>query len=620
MVTTSLLPHRLGLLPTALLLAACSPVALVAQPPVQEPVATHVYYVGPQRPEADDANPGTSPLRPWRTVAKANQTLAAGDTVVLAADTYDEISPRNSGAPDSPITYVARAGTMPVVRHVLLLKRDHIRIVGFEITQDTKAHRHGIEIYGSHHCEILNNHIHHTAGQGIRNNAYYGPSDYTVIRGNTIAWTGSPQGLTGEAKGDASIALLGSHCLIEYNDISHTLDFMNTNGGYNIIRNNYLHDFRNADFPDGPGDGAHVDIWQPYGTLGQPSDHNVFECNWAADNREANSHFNQIRDETRPRSGEKEFVIRGNVALRMGSYACQFGAIDRVHFYNNTLVDLCCSQPEARRGWETIGFNREGDDPSTGSHVFNVIFFAVCRPNGGRIIGVGEGCDAQISHNACERSGMHPSCVVTAGIGFADYAKDDVHLAPGSRAIDAGRPMTVVTSPAGRGASFTVEDAGCFVDGFSITAGDSIRVGRSAPATITQVDHAANRITVGSPVVWQPGDPVVLAHQDVTPDIGAFEYSADHSFDVALSPPVVAAPGRLRLTATVRRHENARFVIFYVDNLPVGTAEAEPYAVAWTVPEPGREHRLTVTAYGRFASPQPTKSAVIERWSAGGDR
>jgi len=89
-----------------------------------------------------------------------------------------------------------------------------------------------------------------------------------------------------------------------------------------------MHDFRNSDFPDGGGDAEHVDIWQPYGVPGGLSDHNVFECNWAADNVEHNSHFNQIRDETRPRSGEKQFVIRGNVALRMGSYACQFGAID----------------------------------------------------------------------------------------------------------------------------------------------------------------------------------------------------------------------------------------------------------------------------------------------------
>ena len=38
--------------------------------------------------------------------------------------------------------------------------------------------------------------------------------------------------------GDQLSAVL-SRNLIEYNDISHTLDFVDTNGGYNIIRNNY---------------------------------------------------------------------------------------------------------------------------------------------------------------------------------------------------------------------------------------------------------------------------------------------------------------------------------------------------------------------------------------------
>jgi hypothetical protein len=58
-----------------------------------------------------------------------------------------------------------------------------------------------------------------------------------------------------------------------------------------------------------------------------------------------------------------------------------------------------------------------------------------------------------MSNNACEKSGMHPSCTVTADIRFADYAKDDLHLDRSSRAIGAGRPMTVVTSPPRRTAA-----------------------------------------------------------------------------------------------------------------------------------------------------------------------
>jgi hypothetical protein len=609
--------NRLALFPITFVLAMSFPSGAMRGEMNAAQANARVYYVDQRHSAASDDNPGTAQSLPWHTVKKANETLKAGDTVVIAAGTYEEeINPRNSGAAGAPITYVARAGDRPVLRHVIVLKKDYIRTIGFEITQNSKAYRNAIEIYGSHHCEILSNYIHHTVGQGIRNNAYYGHSNYTVIRGNTISYTGSPQGLAGEAKGANGINLLGNNNLIEYNDISHTLDFVDTNGGYNIIRNNYLHDFRNSDFPDGSGDAAHVDIWQPYGVPGALSDHNVFEYNWASDNRERNSHFNQIRDETRPRSGEKQFVIRGNVALRMGSYACQFGAIDHVYFYNNTLVDLCCSQPDARKAWTTIGFNKEGDDPSIGNYVINNIFYAVCRPKGGRIIGVGEGCRAEMSHNACEKSGMHPSCTVTSDIRFVDLAQDVLHLDRSSRALKAGRPMTVVASPAGNGRSFTVKDAGFFIDGFFITTGDLIRVGKQTPVIISKVDYDTHTITVGSSISWKQGDSVVLGYQDANPDMGAYEYRTDYSYDVTLREPSVAGPGMIRLMAAVAHPENVRCVEFSVDNIPVGTAATEPFSLDWDAARPAGKYLLTATAYSRFASRQPTKSTSLH-WSIG---
>ena len=574
----------------------------LAEPPV-------LFYVDQGHPRSSDQNPGTSPDLPWRTIAKANTMLTSGQTVFVGAGTYEEeIAPKNSGMEGAPITYAARGGDRrPVARHILLLRKEYIRVIGFEITQNSKQYPHGVEVYNSHHCEFLNNHIHHTLGQAIRNNAYYGASDYNVIRGNVIEWAGCPQDLPGEAKGHNAINLLCNHTLIEYNDISHVLDFVDTNGGFNIIRNNYFHDFKNPDFPDGSGDRAHVDIWQPFGTPGEPSDHNVFEDNWASNNLELNSHFNQIRDATRPPSGEKEFVIRGNVALRMGSYACQFGAVDNVHFYNNTLVDLCVARSE-RKSWVAIGFNTEGDNPSLGSYVLNTIFYAVCRPEGGRIISVGEGCQAELSHNACEKSGGHPSCVVTSDIRFADYENDVLCLAENSRAIDAGRPLTVVASPAGNGTAFTVEEAGFFSDGHTLVLGDLIRVGADAVTRVVQVSHDTNTLTVSPPISWQRGDSVVLAYQDSRPDIGAFEFRRDYSYDVRLEALAATAPGTLRLTAAVTNTENVRFVTFYVDNLPVGTDVTAPFTCDWS-PNRGRtEYHVTATAYSRFASRQPTKS------------
>lgn len=60
------------------------------------------YYVSP---DGRDGDPGTISL-PWRTLAKANRTLQAGDTLLIRQGVYDEvIEPFHSGLPGQPIVY-----------------------------------------------------------------------------------------------------------------------------------------------------------------------------------------------------------------------------------------------------------------------------------------------------------------------------------------------------------------------------------------------------------------------------------------------------------------------------------------------------------------------------------
>ena len=70
------------------------------------------FYVAPG---GDDTNPGTV-ARPWRTLHKAAQTLAAGDTVYIRAGTYRErVVPARSGSDGNPITYAAYQGETPIL-------------------------------------------------------------------------------------------------------------------------------------------------------------------------------------------------------------------------------------------------------------------------------------------------------------------------------------------------------------------------------------------------------------------------------------------------------------------------------------------------------------------------
>lgn len=68
-----------------------------------------IYYVATT---GSDGNPGTSG-QPWRTIQKAANTLAAGQTVKILPGTYSEkFTPVNSGTANGYITYTADPGTV----------------------------------------------------------------------------------------------------------------------------------------------------------------------------------------------------------------------------------------------------------------------------------------------------------------------------------------------------------------------------------------------------------------------------------------------------------------------------------------------------------------------------
>src|SRR5690606_39787801 len=86
---------------------------------------------------------------------------------------------------------------------------------------------------------------------------------------------------------------------------------------------------------------------------------------------------------------------------------------------------------------------------------------------------------------------------------------EDFALAPGSRGIDEGVPLTY-TREAGSGTTIRVRDAGYFSDGFSIVPGDRIQIGNGPAVQIVRVDYAANTLTVSKPVQWPANAPVSL--------------------------------------------------------------------------------------------------------------
>lgn len=83
------------------------------------------YYVDQSRPNASDANPGTSE-RPFATINRAAQVLQPGERVVVAAGIYRErVRPAHGGSgPDRMISYEAVPGAVVTLKGSSIFKAD----------------------------------------------------------------------------------------------------------------------------------------------------------------------------------------------------------------------------------------------------------------------------------------------------------------------------------------------------------------------------------------------------------------------------------------------------------------------------------------------------------------
>ena len=164
-----------------------------------EPVSENVYYI---TPSGNDNSPGTE-SQPWKTIQKACNTLAPGDTVYVKEGQYNEkITVNVSGTASGGYIVIRNYENDKVVidgtgisgDNIFYIEdKDYLKIIGFEICNNTGVNDgSGIRIEGSgEHIELRDNKIYEIRGSDAMGITVYGTSasksiSYLIIDGNEI--------------------------------------------------------------------------------------------------------------------------------------------------------------------------------------------------------------------------------------------------------------------------------------------------------------------------------------------------------------------------------------------------------------------------------------------------
>ncbi len=236
------------LLLTALLVLAAAPA-----------LATN-YYV---TTGGSDTNAG-SLAAPWRTLAKANATLVAGDACWIANGTYaDPVQPANNGTSSARISYVGNlSNTAAVVVPSIYVNKTWVTVKGINATTDFQLYYTnetgkawhdsvaycrvpGLTIWGAQDCMVARNIISGKAAI-LDNFGYAGPPDPFIsapardtIRGNVLTTTITDKGFA--LRGDAQFCVIDSNTFNFTFDVNHGGDCQGRylyNAYHNTFRDN----------------------------------------------------------------------------------------------------------------------------------------------------------------------------------------------------------------------------------------------------------------------------------------------------------------------------------------------------------------------------------------------
>ncbi len=395
------------------------------------------YYVSTG---GSDSNPGTS-SSPWETIQKAANTVAAGDTVIVDAGTYNErINVSRSGTSDSSRITFSASGT--VNTYGFYVTGNYVTINGFtataQVCSTSPQLSYGIYVTGDH-CVIENNYAYYSPKGGIR----LGPASANCnVRNNSV-----------HRNGMVGIAILGTNHLIENNNIwgsiaYHTptgctgdADGIRFWGSGHTIRGNYIHDISLTD-PENKGYSPHIDCFQTWAEAGLDTATNiVFEGN-ICENKNLMMYSGMI-------SGSSYLTFKNNIFIGYAGLNVNTGdgSNDHLVFVNNTCIGdtsiLDCTV--GSDCWPSGIALQDAPYSTVKNNIFYDFRYQAYSIKGSSETGLDAGYNLTYRSDGITPSGIQrPNDLWGVDPEFVNPAQEDFHLQSTSPAFDAGATISGV--------------------------------------------------------------------------------------------------------------------------------------------------------------------------------